>query len=181
VIRNARARLPSARFVLAETAVQGERAVPEILRALTALDARAEVLEAALSQLSTRQMGDLETLLAAARESRAEIVYSRMRAVDTSGDGESGWSVGAWPPRLSQWNCQSAMFHAGLRFIRPDRVCALASEPNDWNLARRAWEAGARFHFVDRETATLLVYPRWKQVDAEYAAEGRPPSARAHP
>src|SRR5437870_135169 len=38
VIRNARARLPSARFVLAETAVQGERAVPEILSALTALD-----------------------------------------------------------------------------------------------------------------------------------------------
>ena len=35
--------LRSARFVLAETAVQGDRAVPEIMRALTALDARADV------------------------------------------------------------------------------------------------------------------------------------------
>ncbi len=124
----------------------------------------------------------LETLLAAARESRAEIVYSRMRAVEVSGgDAASEWSVGAWPPRLAQWNCQAAMFHGALRFVRPDRACALASEPNDWNLARRAWEAGVRFHFVDRETATLYVYPRWERVDAEYAAQGRPPAARAHP
>jgi exodeoxyribonuclease VII large subunit len=59
VIRNARARLPSARFVLAETAVQGERAVPEILRALTALDARADVDVIVI----TRGGGSLEDLL----------------------------------------------------------------------------------------------------------------------
>ena len=59
VIRNARARLPSARFVLAETAVQGERAVPEILRALAALDARADVDVIVI----TRGGGSLEDLL----------------------------------------------------------------------------------------------------------------------
>jgi exodeoxyribonuclease VII large subunit len=59
VIRNARARLPSARFVLAETAVQGERAVPEILSALTALDARADVDVIVI----TRGGGSLEDLL----------------------------------------------------------------------------------------------------------------------
>ncbi|MDX6597746.1 MAG: exodeoxyribonuclease large subunit [Gaiellales bacterium] len=59
VIRNARARLPSARFVLAETAVQGERAVPEILRALAALEARADVDVIVI----TRGGGSLEDLL----------------------------------------------------------------------------------------------------------------------
>jgi exodeoxyribonuclease VII large subunit len=59
VIRNARARLRSARFVQAETAVQGERAVPEILRALAALDARADVDVIVI----TRGGGSLEDLL----------------------------------------------------------------------------------------------------------------------
>jgi exodeoxyribonuclease VII large subunit len=59
VIRNARARLPSARFVLAETAVQGERAVPEILRALGALEARADIDVIVIS----RGGGSLEDLL----------------------------------------------------------------------------------------------------------------------
>jgi len=59
VIRNARARLPSARFVLAETAVQGDRAVPEILRALAALDARSDIDVIVI----TRGGGSLEDLL----------------------------------------------------------------------------------------------------------------------
>jgi len=59
VIRNARARLPSARFVLAETAVQGDRAVPEILRALAALEARPDVDVIVIS----RGGGSLEDLL----------------------------------------------------------------------------------------------------------------------
>jgi exodeoxyribonuclease VII large subunit len=59
VIRNSRARLPSARFVLAETAVQGERAVPEILRALLALDERADVDVIVIA----RGGGSLEDLL----------------------------------------------------------------------------------------------------------------------
>ena len=59
MIRNARARLRSARFVLAETAVQGDRAVPEIMRALTALDARADVDVIVIA----RGGGSLEDLL----------------------------------------------------------------------------------------------------------------------
>ena len=59
VIRNARARLASARFVLAETSVQGERAVPEIVRALAALDARPDVEVIVIA----RGGGSLEDLL----------------------------------------------------------------------------------------------------------------------
>jgi hypothetical protein len=57
----------------------------------------------------------------------------------------------------------------------------LASEPNDWNLGRRAWEAGVRFHFVDRETVTLRVYPREQEMRAGYAAMGLPWEAIAFP
>src|SRR5262249_50282940 len=90
-------------------------------------------------------------------------------------------SIGVWPPRLGDYSWQSAMFHGALRFLRYDRACAFASEPNDWNLARRAWEAGIRFHFVDRVTGPLFVYPRFRAIDEEYASAGLPPSAAAYP
>jgi glycosyl transferase family 2 len=124
----------------------------------------------------------LQTLLAAAQETRAEIAYSRMRKVDSSARGSDPvGSVGTWPPRAGHWSCQSAVFHAELRFLRPSRTCALASEANDWNLARRAWEAGVRFQFVDRETSTLFIYPRWEEISAQYHELGLPPSAAAAP
>ena len=57
----------------------------------------------------------------------------------------------------------------------------LPREPNDWNLGRRAWEAGVRFHFVDRETVTLRVHPRGEELRAEYEALGLPFEAAAYP
>jgi hypothetical protein len=132
----------------------------------------------------------LATLLAAARANHAELVYSRMRVVDAEALGSvdaapagqaRSRTCGAWPPRLGDFNFQAAMFHGDLRFLRYDRVCALASEPNDWNLARRAWEAGVRFHFVDRETATLYVYSRQQRIHDRLAAMGLPPGAVAAP
>jgi hypothetical protein len=121
----------------------------------------------------------LEVLLRAARESRAEVVYSRMRVVDAQAPERTLRSCGAWPPRLGDYAWQSAMFHGRLRFLRYDRACALASEPNDWNLARRAWDAGVRFHFVDRETSTLYQHDRRREMEREYRARGLPPSAAA--
>jgi hypothetical protein len=124
----------------------------------------------------------LETLLAAARESRAEFIYSRMRVIDGNApDLPPSRSCGAWPPQLGEIGCQSSIFNAALGFLRYDRVCALASEPNDWNLVRRAWEAGVRFRFVDRETSTLYQYPRHDDIAAELAAAGLPEAARAYP
>ncbi len=125
----------------------------------------------------------LSSLLSLARESRAEVVYSCMRMVDQETPGHPRLrSVGAWPPHEGEFNWQAAMFHGNLKFLRYDRRCALASEPNDANLMRRAWEAGVRFAFLERETATLYGVPdlpvRWA---AEYAARGLPPSAAAAP
>jgi hypothetical protein len=138
----------------------------------------------------------LQTLLHEARQRRAEVVYSRMRVrfVGRSSHrlrmlvrrslGRSPpklSSIGAWPPKLGHFGWQSAIFNGALRFLRYDRNCALASEPNDWNLARRAWEVGVRFHHLERETVTLYVYPRSDAIAAEYAAMGLPPSADAWP
>ena len=95
----------------------------------------------------------IETLLRAARAARAEVAYSRMRVVKGEDSARQVIGIcGAWPPRLGAFDWQSAIYHGHLRFLRYDRACALASEPNDWNMARRAWEAGVRFDFIDRET-----------------------------
>jgi Glycosyl transferase family 2 len=124
----------------------------------------------------------LATLLDAARETRAEWIYSRMEMVDVTEPGEPRIrSCGAWPPRLGDFACQCSLLHGLLRFLKYDRACALASEPNDWNLGRRAWEAGVRFHFVDRETATLRFHPRGEELRAEYEAIGLPLEAAAYP
>jgi hypothetical protein len=123
----------------------------------------------------------LRTLLKAARAERAEVAYSRMRrAIEGEPETARDGSCGAWPPRLGEFNWQATLFNGALRFLRYDRNCALASEPNDWNLARRAWEAGIRFHFVDRETATLYVR-RENEVLAALAAQGLPPETTAAP
>ena len=121
----------------------------------------------------------LARLLAGAREARAEVAYSVMRVARA--DRGTASAVGAWPPRLGAFNWQSAIFHGGLRFLRYDRACALASEPNDWNLARRAWDAGVRFTFVARETATLYVHSGYDEMIAELVGAGLPPEVVAYP
>ena len=88
-------------------------------------------------------------------------------------------SIGAFPPRHGQFGWQSAIFHGGLGFLRYDRNCAFASEPNDWNLARRAWEAGIRFHHLPVETVTLFVHDRMGEIADAQQKRGLPPSASA--
>ncbi len=126
----------------------------------------------------------LQRLLGLARSSRAEVVYSRMRVTRSDGAPVSALaerSIGAFPPRYGQFGWQSAMFHSHLDFLRYDRNCAFASEPNDWNLARRAWEAGVRFAYLPEETVTLFAADRLSEIVAELAADGLPPSAAAPP
>lgn len=148
----------------------------------TGIDLARGLWIAPMSQDDAWDADHLQTLLSVAREQRAELVYSRMRMVDAERpDAPPIGTCGVWPPRLAGFNCQSSLVNGALRFIRFDRACALASEPNDWNLARRAWEAGVRFRFVDRETSTLYRYPRSATIMAELEALGLPPSATAHP
>jgi hypothetical protein len=120
----------------------------------------------------------LATVLAAARERRAEVAYSRQRLVAArEPDQPVIRELGSFPPRLGEFGWQSAIFHGALRFLRYDRTCALASEPNDWNLARRAWDAGIRFHRVERATVTLFDYGRQPEIETALHEMGLPPSA----
>jgi glycosyltransferase involved in cell wall biosynthesis len=121
----------------------------------------------------------IATLLAVAREERAEVAYGRARQIDA--EGRPSTPFGAWPPRYGQFMWQTAIYHGDLRFIQLDPVAELVSEPNDWNLARRAWDAGVRFTYVDRETVTVYTHDRVAELQAAYAALGLTLNASAMP
>lgn len=113
----------------------------------------------------------LLVLLRAAQRSGAELVYGRMRAI-LDGSGEETW-YGTWPPALSDFGFQAALYHADLRCFRYELDAALGGEPGDWHLARRMWAAGVRFHFLPRAVGTYHVaadspgVPWWQQRVAE--------------
>ncbi len=96
----------------------------------------------------------LEALLAAAQGTRAEVVYGVARVL-LAGEGETYF--GSWPPTLSDFGFQTAIYHAGLTSFLYDANAHLVGEPADWNLARRMLEAGVRFEFVERIVTTYYI------------------------
>ena len=124
----------------------------------------------------------IDQLLRAARAHRAELVYGRMRAV-IDGTGIETW-FGAFPPRLSDFGFQAALYHAGLREeFEYDSFAYLRDEVSDWHLARRMWEAGVRFHFVDEVVGTFHIRPGrgpgWCATGANARANSRRITAHA--
>lgn len=97
----------------------------------------------------------LEILLEAGREVRAEVVYGVGRAL-LAGGGETYFGV--WPPAVSDFGFQTAIYHSGLAaaFLY-DVNSHLVGEPADWNLARRMLEAGVCFEFVDRVVTAYYI------------------------
>ncbi len=94
----------------------------------------------------------LEVLLGAARESGAELAYGRVRRHRAG--APRGEDFGAWPPP-AQVSMGAAIYNAALREFKYDLACRFLSEAGDQNLVRRLWEAGVRFHFLDRAVATF--------------------------
>jgi glycosyltransferase involved in cell wall biosynthesis len=105
----------------------------------------------------------VEVLLAHARETRAELVYGKLRVRDAESGCIVPNVVGAWPLSYGQFGFQGALHHAGLRRFEVDPHARLAGEPGDWNLARRMWDAGVRFAFLDRIVTTYY----WAPVDPQ--------------
>src|SRR5829696_1032027 len=95
----------------------------------------------------------LEVLLKAAVESGAEVAYGVCRV--ELGDGSETF-FGTWPPELSDFGFQTAIYHAGLATLLYDVNSHLVGEPADWNLARRMLEAGVAFEFVERIVTTYF-------------------------
>jgi glycosyltransferase involved in cell wall biosynthesis len=108
----------------------------------------------------------LEHLLEGAQSNRAELAYGRIRNVD-AGTGQFISETGTWPPKRGDFGFLASIHHAGLRRFRYDPNCRFADEPGDWNLARRMWDAGVRFHFVNRVVATAHFTPRHADLTTE--------------
>lgn len=94
----------------------------------------------------------VEVLVGAALETRAELVYGRLRG--RLHEPPMDAVFGTWPPSMGDFAFQGAIYNAALRDFEYDQACRFVPEPGDWNLARRMWEAGVRFHFVERPVAT---------------------------
>ena len=105
----------------------------------------------------------IEVLLDHARETRAELVYGKLR-VREAGTGRIVPNVvGTWPPRHGHFGLQGALYHGALRAFHLDLNARLIDEPGDWNLTRRMWDAGVRFSFLDRIVTTYY----WAPVDEQ--------------
>lgn len=102
----------------------------------------------------------IEVLLSHARASGAELVYGKLRVRDAASRRLVDNVVGAWPPVEGQFGLQGALYHASLRSFEMDLNARFAGEPGDWNLARRMWEAGVKFAFLDRAVTTYYWTPK---------------------
>ena len=101
----------------------------------------------------------VERLLQHARETRAELAYGRLGVRHAETREVLPNVVGAWPPVYGQFGFQGAIYHAALRRFEYDENAYMAGEPGDWNLARRMWQAGVRFAFLDRVVTTYYWTP----------------------
>lgn len=91
--------------------------------------------------------GHIAELLAAMRESGADLVYGQ--AACETRDGP--WSIiGSSPLALGRITHGSVLHSRRLAHFRFDPHCWLLDEPGDWNLWRRMAEAGARIAHLPR-------------------------------
>lgn len=94
----------------------------------------------------------VERLLAAAREQRAEVSYARVRY---HWDDGTQIDSGDFPPRLTQFSWDGALYHGGLRFFERELVAAHLGVPGDWYLCDRMLRAGVRFHMSEAVVADV--------------------------
>lgn len=99
----------------------------------------------------------IETLLALARQTRAEFAYGALRHRNLV----TGQQVEVWsdPPALSNISGQSGLLHGSLAFFSTDDRSWLADEPEDWFRIRRMLAAGVRMAGTRRVIGTLNMIP----------------------
>jgi Glycosyl transferase family 2 len=102
--------------------------------------------------------GCIESLLAHAREQRSEVSYGRIQEHEP---GSSGRQLGVFPPAHAQWNLQSSLLHAGLRFMSMQPTDWIFDIPNDWSLAERMLRIGVRFSMLDKVVVDYYPSSLW--------------------
>jgi Glycosyl transferase family 2 len=118
----------------------------------------------------------VERLLAEARTRRLEFVYGRGRVLLPDGRETQ---LGEFPPRLTQIGLQSAVYHAGLRFLELELGHALFDKPNDWGLVHRMMRVGVRIGMLDETTVVYRPSLRAQTPGAGQDAPREPPAATA--
>ena len=113
----------------------------------------------------------VERLLDEARAKRLEFVYGRGRVLLPDGRETQ---LGEFPPRLTQVGLQSAVYHAGLRFLELELGHALFDKPNDWGLVHRMMRIGVRIGMLDQ---TTVVYRPSLRAQTPSAGEDTPREA----
>jgi hypothetical protein len=99
-------------------------------------------------------------LLEHARGTHAEVVYGQWRIRDARNGRLIDSAHGLWPVLEGHFTFQAAMVHIGLRALPFDPDGYLSGEPGDINRARRLWNAGARFAFLERPVSIIWFAPR---------------------
>lgn len=100
----------------------------------------------------------VSTLLAAARETRDEVVYGQM--IYHRPD-DSTLMIGEWPPVLGQFVWQLAIQHRALRLFEFSMAASLFDLPGDWDRARRMLRAGVRFRMLNRTVCDYYPGREW--------------------
>jgi putative methyltransferase (TIGR04325 family) len=107
----------------------------------------------------------IELLLTRARNQRLELCYGRLCTHFPDGTKNT---VGRFPPELSAFGVQSALYHAGLAGIfELELADAALGLPYDWAMCLRMMEADVRIGMVEEETVdyfpSTLWTPRWQE------------------
>jgi hypothetical protein len=113
----------------------------------------------------------VERLLAAARERHLEFVYGRGRVILPDGRETL---LGEFPPRVTQVGLQSALYHAGLRFIELELGHALFEKPNDWGMVHRMMRVGVHMGMIEDVTVTYRPSLRAQTLESGRRAPNRP-------
>jgi hypothetical protein len=106
----------------------------------------------------------IEVLLAEAQRTHAEIAYAKWRQRDARNGRLVAREFGEWPLRFERFAFQAAIWHHAIGELGPDMNMRFSGEAGDWARARRLWEAGARFTFLDRAVTTIWFMPRSEEA-----------------
>lgn len=99
------------------------------------------------------------SLLAHARETRAEVAYGKLRHHEPEKDD---WDLGVFPPENHAFGWQMALQHGALRAFEYELWAPTFDEPGDWNRAGRMLRAGVQFSMLDHVVADYWPSTLWK-------------------
>lgn len=105
----------------------------------------------------------VESLLALARERRAEVAYGKLAFHEP---GKPAWPLGRFPPTWHQFGWQMALQHGALRLYEYELSTHLFDEPGDWNRVRRMMRTGVRFAMLDELVGDYWPNRLWNPDEA---------------